>query len=142
MINIEFERLVYEKCSYGYFKTYKLSNNQTISIFFIKEELKRGTDYFVVLAIANKKRDIKQWILGQRDVLSDKETGKCGIEGLLWAKRQIIAFEDFIKYQKNVTICVSWLDNRRRNVYEYGLKKIGYNINYRYNCKYLTKKIS
>lgn len=142
MINIEFERLVYEKCSYGYFKKHKLSNNQTISIFFIKEELKRGTDYFVVLAIANKKRDIKQWILGQRDVLSDKETGKCGVEGLLWAKKQIIDFEGFIKYQKNVTICVSWLDNRRRNVYEYGLKKIGYNINYRYNCKYLTKRIS
>ena len=145
MIYIDiFNKLRYEGNNYGYFKTTKLSNNQTISIFFLKEELKRGLEYHVVLAISNKKKYIKQWIFGERDILSDRQTGKCGLEGLLWAKKQIIEFEKFLledKYSKDITICVNWLDNRRRKVYEYGLNKLGYSINYRYNSKCLSKKI-
>jgi len=84
-----------------------------------------------------------QWILGEKDVLSDKETGKCGLEGLIWAKKQLIEFEEFIKENKNedVIISIYWTDNRRRDVYEKALKKNGYEIGYRHSCKCLYKKV-
>lgn len=138
-----FERIKVDNCTYGYFKTHKLKNNQTASIYFIQEELSKGTEYCVVFAIANKKKHIKQWITGERDALSYKETGTCGLEGLIWAKQQILFFEEFIKTKRdNVTICISWADNRRRNVYERALSKYGYKISYRYSSKYISKKIS
>lgn len=142
----EFKRLRFDGFSYGYFKTCKLKNNQTATIFFIRKELKRGTEYHVVFAISNKKKYIKQWILGERDTLTNKETGKCGLDGLIWAKEQIIEFEDYINIEtykpKDITICVTWTDNRRRNIYVRVLGKLGYKINYRNSCKCLAKKVA
>jgi hypothetical protein len=139
----DFERLYIEGEFYGYFKKHKLSNNQTIAIFFMKEIEMGITEFHVLLAIANKRKYIKQWLMGERDVFGEKTTGTCGLEGLLWAKRQLIAFENFIKTRyKHVIIVVNWLDNRRRKVYEYGLGKIGYRMGYRHSQKCLFKKIA
>jgi hypothetical protein len=139
----DFERLRIDGECYGYFKKHKLSNNQTIAIFFLEENKMGNREFHVLLAIANKRKYIKQWLMGERDVFGDKTTGTCGLEGLLWAKRQLIDFEEFIKTRyKNVVLVVEWLDKRRRKVYEYGLGKIGYRVGYRNSQKCLFKKIA
>jgi hypothetical protein len=142
---VDFEKLSnfgYEYDS-GYYNTKKLSNGQTATILFFKDNLKRDIEYSVAFVIANKKKHIKQWLLEEKDVLSDKETGNCGLEGLIWAKKQLFEFEEFIKerYNEKTFICIYWTDNRRRNVYEKVLKKIGYEMNYRHSRKCLSKLI-
>jgi len=60
---------------------------------------------------------------------------------LLWAKRQLIEFEESRYCKNGDIISIGWTDNRRRDVYKYGLKKYGYIIGNRYGRKYLYKKI-
>lgn len=132
---------------HGFYKSKKLSNGQTAMIVF--EEQIRTTkkiEYSIIFAISNKKKNIIKWLEGKDDCLSDKSTGKCGIEGLIWAKQQIIDFEKFINerlkyYNQDIILYVWWTDNKRRNVYEKALGKIGYKIAFRYCSKCLIKKI-
>jgi len=141
----EFEKLKHNGYSYGYYNTHKMTNGQTASIFFLEDDLKRGLEYSVVFAISAKKKYIKEWLMGKRDILTNESTGKCGVEGLLWAKRQLIEFEEFIKkrnYHNEITICIYWSDSRRRNVYTHTLGKIGYGVNYRHSSKCLSKKVA
>lgn len=67
----------------------KLSNGQSAVICFGKNyrhEIGSGYDYAVAFAIANKKKVLRQWLnsdgYGDLDMTT---TGKCGVEGLLWA---------------------------------------------------------
>lgn len=113
-----------------YFKRTKLSNGQLAEILF-EETYRRGkyADYNVVFVIGSKRKKLNC------TMMEHTTTGKVGLEGLLWAKQQIIEFEKFIlelyPFEKfpneKVYISVGWADNRRRNVYERGLKKLGYN---------------
>lgn len=139
----DFERIRFEGDShiYGLYKTHKLKNNQTIGIYFWKHELSKSNEYSIYLAIANKKKHLRQLILGEKDILTDHETGKCGLEGLLWAKKQIVEFEKSIYCKNGDYISVYWTDNRRRDVYEYGLRKLGFMVGYRDGKKCLSKKI-
>ncbi|WCK57178.1 hypothetical protein PP175_28740 (plasmid) [Aneurinibacillus sp. Ricciae_BoGa-3] len=77
----------------------------------------------------------------EKDVLTGKETGRCGLEGLLWAKRMILAFESSIYTKNGELIRVGWLDNRRRDAYHHGLKKIGFKYGQIDNEKCLFKII-
>ncbi len=73
-----------------------------------------------------------------------KQIGKCGLEGLLWAKNKIIEFEEFIKTKntdKTIKIVCGWDDNRRRNIYERSLSKLGYSFENLFNKKYLVKTV-
>jgi len=73
-----------------------------------------------------------------------KSMGKDGLGGLIWARNKVKEFEEFIKQENpdipKVIIC-TWNDNRRRNAYAYGLKKIGYKFDMVFGCKALCKKI-
>lgn len=129
----------YYKPDEAFYKIDKLSNGQTIGIFFYRNDYNKRYMYYIYLVIANKKKYIWQSVMGQRDVVSFKETGRCGLEGLLWAKQQIIDFESSDHMHLGDMICVSWLDNRRRNAYIYGLTKIGYKVGHIDNKKCLYK---
>jgi len=139
----EFEKLKYEgdKHVYGFYKMHKLKNNQTIIICFSKFEFSKCNEYSIFLAIANKKKHIRQFLLEEKDVLMGKETGKCGLEGLLWAKNQIVEFEKSNYCKNSDYISAGWADNRRRDVYEHGLKKLGFVMGYRDGRKCLYKKV-
>ena len=145
---MSFTRLIYDDGHfYGYYSTCKLQNNQTVAIYFFRNQASRGYEYNVAFAIANKRKHIKNWLKGEGgDVLSDRSTGKCGLDGLVWAKQQIIEFEKFIPSSfhrsEEVIICIGWADNRRRDVYEHYLKRIGYKMGYRDGSKCLFKKIA
>lgn len=116
----------------------KLSNNQFIEIQFQEEWTSKKFFYNVYLTISNKRKS--------KDNNFKKTTGKCGLEGLLWAKNKIIDFEDFIKEsdmhnERPVYVYVQWDDNRRRNTYERGLKNLGYKYSYVEGRKALMKQI-
>lgn len=145
---VKIERLRFDGVFYGYFAKGTLSNGQTITIFFMEQRTSRGIEYNVALLIANKKKHIREWIMGTRDVLSDKSTGTCGLEGLLWAKRQLSSFEAYIqeRYPDNtkrtITMVIYPSDTRRKRVYVHGLKKAGYELGYRFSVQCLYKKIA
>ena len=141
---MSFDRLVYRGKSHGYYSSCKLKNNQTATIFFLEDYSNRDVTYCIAFAISSKRKNIKEWISGERDVLTNKQTGKSGVEGLLWAKKQIGGFEEFIvkkKHTGKVIMQVGWTDNRRRNIYERYLGRIGYKIGYRWGCKCLYKQL-
>ncbi|ADO59733.1 hypothetical protein [Paenibacillus polymyxa] len=145
----DFIRLIIEDVFYGYFTKGILSNGQTICMFFIQQRTYQDLEFSVFLAIANKKKHIREWMLGTRDVLSDKSTGKCGLEGLIWGKTMLNAFEKKLemeypngKEQGKVAIVICPTDSRRKKVYVHGLKKNGYAIANRWGCPCLYKKIA
>ena len=108
----------------------------------------------------NTNKKLKHWNIGLT-IADDKElieyyqknkmiTGKIGVRGLLFAKAAIKAFEEFLTNNKEYTrynhcLYCDWLDKRRKKVYCYGLKKMGFNLDFHwYNGKFfrcLKKKI-
>lgn len=124
-----------------YYNTEKIGV-QTAVISFIENPYKNKICYYVAFTIANKKRDINGWLNGEANNINLKETGRNGLTPLLWAKKQIVDFEKWIVKgtydNKDIYICIVWDDNRRRNAYQYGLRKNGYifgNID-GYKCLY------
>ncbi|MBP1308968.1 hypothetical protein JOD82_001988 [Paenibacillus sp. 1182] len=145
----DFSRLIIDDVFCGYSAKGVLSNGQTICMFFVQHRTYQDLEFSVILAIANKKKHIREWILGTRDVLSDKSTGKCGLEGLIWGKTMLSAFEKNLKKeypngkdQGKVTIIIYPTDSRRKKVYTHGLKKNGYAIANRWGSPCLYKKIA
>lgn len=73
-----------------------------------------------------------------------KNTGKDGLATLLFARKAIIEFESFIQEKtcryKDIFIVVDWDDKRRRNVYERGLKSLGFEFDMLDGKKCLIKK--
>ena len=58
-----------------------------------------------------------------------KQTGKDGISSLLWAKECIVDFLQNVKKTENPQyLCIGWDDTRRKKVYLYGLRDLGFEI--------------
>ena len=120
----------------NYYDTCILNSGQMIKIEFQEDRSNDKYYYNIYLVISNKRKSTKNTYL--------KSTGKDGLKGLFWAKKKIIEFESFIK-EKNkdvpIVIIARWDDNRRRNVYERGLKNLGYKYNMIFGSKALSKTI-
>lgn len=102
----------------------KLSNGQSAVICFDKNyrhEIGSGYDYAVAFAIANKKKVLRQWLnsdgYGDLDMTT---TGKCGVDGLLWAFKMVREFIGTHMYE-NDRIIVYGSDARRQKVYRHFL---------------------
>jgi hypothetical protein len=104
---------------YNYYKKeHILSNGQFCEIVFEKiENNKLQSIYEISFCISNN-RNYKY---------VNTQTGKCGLEGLLWAKKQIIKFEKYIINKENgkhIILFCGWKDEKRKNTYYRGLKNI------------------
>lgn len=124
----------------GYHVFGTLTNGQTIYIGFKDSEYYNCISYFVLVAIANKKKHIRNWLNGEMNPIDLKGTGKCGLEGLFWAKKMIKEFEVFIKEKypnEMVKIEIFWADQKRFRVYKRGLPDYMYSQ----SGKYLFKKL-
>lgn len=120
----------------GYSDILKLESGQTIKIEFQEEWNKSKYYYGIYLVTYHKRKQESDAVL--------TTTGKDGLKGLLWAKDKIEEFEKFIKEEHRsipVIIYCKWDCNRRRNVYERGLRRLGYKYNTFYNKKVLLKTI-
>ena len=92
----------------------------------------------VVFAINNKRKRIKSWIKDEEAM--DCSTGKCGVEGLIWAKNGLLEFENFIKKEGlKQRIIVRWTDSKRKRVYKHYLEKEGYKLTIYYGKEFLIK---
>lgn len=125
-----------------YYKRKKLSNGQFVQIEFQEAyQPSNFVDFNINLVIHSKKKKLNS------DIVENQNTGHVGLEGLLWAKHQIVEFEDYIKSKKDffrnerVFLSVIWSDNRRRNVYERGLRDLGFKFCNAFNMKRLRKEI-
>jgi hypothetical protein len=107
---------IWEENNERYFFKEKLSNNQTLEMNFIFEDIY----IFVTLAIFSKREYVYE----------NRTYGKLGIKPLLIAKTVMELFIDYMHENQiqNKKIIVRWADNRRRNVYYRGLKKLGFNF--------------
>lgn len=120
----------------GYYDIATLPSGQTIRIEFQEGWSSTKYHYNIYLVISNKRK--------QANYTDLKTTGKDGLKGLLWAKKKIIEFEEFIKEEIKGTpiiIYCSWDCNRRRNAYERGLRNLGYKYNNLFGYKVLSKTI-
>lgn len=118
----------------NYYRTMILPSGQFIKIEFNESWTSKGYYYNVWLVISDKKKSANNTYL--------KAMGRDGLKGLLWAKQCVTDFEEFIKEEKDgytVTIYTYWDDNRRRDVYHRGLKKLGYRFNNVLGYKALSK---
>lgn len=121
---------------YVYYDTEILPSGQTIHIGFQEGRSNDKYNYNIYLVISHKRR--------QADATVLKQTGKDGLKGLLWAKRKIAEFEEFIKTEKPgvpIIIYCWWDDNRRRDTYAKGLKPMGYRFTHLFGYKVLSKTI-
>lgn len=70
-----------------------LSNGQCAIFGLVRWSYDKTVDYSVIFAIADKFKAIKKWMLcrgyGNLDTI---KTGKCGLEGVIWAKENVIEF--------------------------------------------------
>lgn len=120
----------------GYYDTEILPSGQTIRIEFQEDWSRSKYHYNIYLVTSHKRKQADKTVL--------KTTGKDGLKGLLWAKEKIIEFEEFIKEEHKgipVIIYCSWDCNRRRDVYERGLKGLGYRFNNLFGYKVLSKTV-
>ena len=98
------------------------------------------TEWNVAFAINNKRKHIKSWIKDEESM--DCSTGKCGVEGLIWAKNGLLEFEKFIKKEDlKQRIVVRWTDSKRKRVYKHYLEKEGYKLTIYYGKEFLIKNI-
>lgn len=125
-----------------YYKMKLMKNKQTAGIFFHRSYYKDETHFDVGFAVANKKKDVKAWYVGEGD-LTLNQTGKCGLEALTWAKQQIIEFENYIKekYSGKKSICVGWDDSKRKRVYLRGLQGLDFKLGLHAGYKELFKDV-
>lgn len=112
------------------YEYHQLSNGQTAAIMFVAWDYDDRTDFYVAFAIADKKKQIKRWFNeeGNGD-LDCATTGKCGVEGLVWAFQEIEkALEELPTYSRNrrANVIVMASDSRRFRIYEHFLKRLGF----------------
>lgn len=120
-----------------YTKKIKLENNQTINIQFHEYYTNKSYVYNIFLEVFSKRKK------SSRNIENEISTGKFGIKPLLLAKKTILDFEDYIKERRKgrLVIYCTWTNNRRRDVYYYGLNSSGYKFKFLFNQKCLYKCI-
>ena len=133
-----------EKCPELFYEEYIYSTNidgQFVEVYFQCEEPVTHLNNFhwnIGLVIGTKVKKKEEYFA------KEMVTGKIGLKGLLFAKAAIENFEKLLSVRKcnhkHYLYC-SWLDNRRRNVYAYGLQKIGFNYGVFNKKKCLIKQV-
>ena len=120
-------------CENGMFcARHKLSNGQYCMIALMEYERSRGAEYYVVFAVANKKKNLTGYFdENKNNNLTLKMTGTCGVEALFWAKKMLLQFERDVLPRRmgeneQVKIVVIGEDARRFQFYEKVLPRLGY----------------
>lgn len=107
-----------------------LSNGQTAAIIFDRYDTAKVVYYYVMFAIGSKRKHVDAWLFSQAaNDLDCNTTGKCGIEGLIWAYTKLQEFENVSRIDNNskeVRIIIQGSDSRRFRIYEHFLKRLGY----------------
>lgn len=112
-----------------YYERHKLSNGQYCQIAFMRFYRCRAEEYYVVFAVADKKKALNGYFNETRDnSISLKYTGRCGAEALVWCKNKMLEFEREVLLSDVIEtkIVVLGEDQRRFRFYERALSRYGY----------------
>lgn len=106
----------------------KLSNGQLLNLYFwrIKSTEVNFFIWKVGLCICNNRRSANQWISKAKSKLNNKQTGKCGLEGLAKACHYIVEFRSNLPM--NAEIQFKWTNDKRKRAYRY-IKQYGFQLN-------------
>lgn len=111
--------------NYGTSFTYQNSKKQIVCMEIYKYCHSKVDEHWVMLTVKNKRKQIY-------DDIYLTQTGKAGIETLLIAKEMLKTYiETLLDRRYNNTIFIEWEDNRRRDVYERGLRDLGFKLDFR-----------
>jgi len=87
-------------------------------------------EYYIAFAIANKFKTIRNWFdckgnVGDLDITF---TGRCGLEGLIWARKCISDFMMYIDidHRDDAQIVIGATTNKRFRVYQKYLMSYGF----------------
>lgn len=109
----------------------RLSNGQTASIYFRLDRNQRFTDgyyydcWYVAFVVGDHRSLNNRWWAGHSKLYDDKSTGRCGVEGLMWAKKELLAFMDARSSDVYQWVVLDPTDDRRGRAYS-RLKKDGF----------------
>lgn len=126
-------------CGSGYYVKEKI-NKHTIFVLFQKEYIKKHErlEWYVVLWVYRKRKKADSMMFNK------ETTFKNGILNLLFAKKAIIEFIDFIKKERfsryNSWIIIQATDERRFNVYKRGVKGLNFITEFHNGAKSLIWK--
>lgn len=144
MYQIEFKVIKDDEYYDEYVATKKLKNGQTVYIAFQENivnyyDYKKVLEYNIYLVIYKKRKE-----LNNVNYECINPIHKAGMEGMIFAYNAVKEFEQYIIDKKNSKIRIRcyWGDNRRKNIYERYLNKIGYEIKFLNNQKRLVKNLN
>lgn len=114
-----------------FYKKKVLSNGQCAIFFVVRDRDDYGfTSFYIAFAIANKFKTIKKWF--RQEAYGDLDvtlTGRCGLEGLLWARKCVEDTEKlfFSEYgNSKARIVVEGTTSSRYRVYKKYLSSLGF----------------
>jgi|GEM_PF-5884891 hypothetical protein len=126
-------------CGSGYYVKEKI-NKHTIFVLFQKEYIKKHErlEWYVVLWVYRKRKKADSMMFNKETTFEN------GILNLLFAKKAIIEFIDFIKKERfsryNSWIIIQATDERRFNVYKRGVKGLNFITEFHNGAKSLIWK--
>jgi len=121
---------MYKRTEVRYHHT--LSDGSHIAMYFACDRnilYANGFDYDtwrVGLAIGKSRRICNDWWNKKDNKISNKSTGKVGLEGLLWAKQTLVRFMNESMRDVVQVIAVDYSNKQRMNVYKRLCKTLGF----------------
>lgn len=119
----------WDKESQAFYMRHKLSNGQFCLIAFVRYYASRATKYYVVFAVADKKKNLNGYFNETKDNnITLKMTGRCGLEALYWCRDRLLEFEQSVHLDKtnDTVIVVAGEDSKRFRMYAKALARYGY----------------
>lgn len=121
----------------------KIGNQTAVIKFYLSDSYCKGNKHYwwVSFQIYSKRKHI------EKNFEDCKITGKCGLEGILFAKDAILEFEKFISTQYEVNenhhfIVVGWADKVRKKIYCHFLPRYGFVLGKYQGSGALIKEVS
>lgn len=109
---------------------YELKNGQLLSVYFTRRRVKQPDwdirfVWSVAVHIGRNRREANRWFRSMFQDQASKQTGDCGLEGLVIALRYVQAFcEKLCDWRSELQI--DWSDEKRMRAYRYLLRYPGF----------------
>jgi hypothetical protein len=109
---------------------YELKNGQLLSVYFTRKRVKQPEwdicfVWTVAVHIGHNRREANRWYRGMFQEHASKQTGDCGLEGLIIALRYIQAFCEKLCGARS-ELQINWSDDKRMRAYRYLLRYPGF----------------
>ncbi|RMD04915.1 hypothetical protein D9O40_00770 [Clostridium autoethanogenum] len=102
----------------------RLSNGQYLNVYFMRHKAVHQDKIIYIWAVGVAiSKTIKQanfWFNGKKNKIDNKQTGKCGLEGLKKALYHILEFVNKMSIKEELQVC--WTDEKRKKAYNYLIK--------------------